>query len=97
MNCREQSPLAGDSPEIEFTVDVYPNPSSGDFTFDIMSNISNDKVVIRIYDIIGKELFSEETNGLTYILPGDYLVPGMYSAVVIVGDKSKVVKLVKVD
>ena len=39
------------------TVKLYPNPSNGQFTLDC-ANISSGKVVITVYNIVGKEIYT---------------------------------------
>jgi hypothetical protein len=67
--------------ENEFIVKVYPNPSSGDFVFEI-KNMPEEKVSISVYDMLGKLVLSEITFNSKLII-GNKLTPGIYSAIVI--------------
>ncbi|HKR07092.1 MAG TPA: SBBP repeat-containing protein, partial [Bacteroidia bacterium] len=56
--CRENESVKTGDGESAFDVKVFPNPSSGDFVFEI-SNVANEKISINIYDNIGKIVLSE--------------------------------------
>ncbi|MEP7170206.1 MAG: T9SS type A sorting domain-containing protein, partial [Bacteroidota bacterium] len=89
--------------ESVFDVKVYPNPSSGDFIFDI-NNVINEKSAISIYDVIGKLILSEvNINSLPkesfgqFTIHNSQLKPGIYSALVINGENRKVLRLIKIE
>ncbi|MBX7241173.1 MAG: PKD domain-containing protein [Bacteroidia bacterium] len=44
--------------EIEGEVKIYPNPNSGTFTLEV-SNTNEDKIALSLFDIQGKQIFSE--------------------------------------
>jgi len=82
-------------------VKVFPNPSSGDFVFEI-SNVGNQNISINIYNVIGKLILSEAIHDSQYTIRSSQLVPGIYSAEIICeenpdesGQVKKVVKLIK--
>lgn len=82
--------------ENEFSVSIYPNPSSGDFIFKL--NTANDKnISIRIFDMTGKliENKMERVTQSEFRISG--LSPGIYSAEVINEHYKKVLKLVKTE
>ena len=56
----------------EFSVRVFPNPSSGDFVFEI-SNSNSEKVSIRVFDLIGKLVLSERNNNSQFTISFRYL------------------------
>src|SRR6185436_5374482 len=87
--CRED----GSSLE-DFNVNVYPNPSSGDFIFEIQ-NTSHEKISINVTDVIGKLVLTQESSDSQFTIPGSQLIPGVYSAVITSGDNKKILKLVK--
>jgi len=63
-------------------MDVYPNPSNGDFKINV-SNIENQEVLVLVKDITGKECFSKVilTNRNEELIAVDLegkLVPGTY-------------------
>jgi PKD domain-containing protein/concanavalin A-like lectin/glucanase superfamily protein/type IX secretion system substrate protein len=91
-NCRE----AFGEEETENTIRVYPNPSSGDFVFEI-SNAENEKIFINIYDMIGKLVLSESKNNSQFTIHNSQLSSGIYSAEIIYGENKKVLKLIKTE
>ena len=88
--CREEETVS----ENIFDVKVFPNPSPGDFVFEV-SNTANKKNSIAIYDVIGKLVYSEDIFNSHFTIRHSQLSPGIYSAVVINGENKKVLKLVK--
>ena len=88
--CREGANISND----EFNVTVSPNPSSGDFVFE-MQNAAAEKFSIDIYDMAGKLILSETIHNSTFIIHNLQLVPGVYSAMVTCGEKRKVLRIVK--
>jgi hypothetical protein len=87
--------------EVGMTVAVHPNPSSGDFVFEI-SNAKNEKTSVRIYDMIGSLILSESFSNAQFtihipIAIGTQLNGGVYSAVILNGENKKVLKLVKTE
>jgi hypothetical protein len=88
--CREDEIIS----ENTFEVKVFPNPSSGDFVFEI-SNTANKKVSITICDVIGKLILSETTDDSQFTIDNSQLIPGIYSAMITSGNNKKVLKLVK--
>ena len=89
--CREGENISED----EFNVIVSPNPSSGDFVFE-MQNAATQKFSIDIYDMSGKLILSETIHNSTFIIHNLQLVPGIYSAVITAGEIKKAVRIVKV-
>jgi len=89
-NCRE----GFDATETENTIKVYPNPSSGDFVFEI-SNIAEEKITINIYDMIGKSVLSKVYSEPQFTIGNPQLTPGIYSAEIIYGENKRVLKLIK--
>ena len=59
---RIQPPVAAAVPEVSNTIDitVYPNPSQGEFTFEIPSNLNNAQ--LKVYNTLGQEVYSSEVN-----------------------------------
>ncbi len=77
-----------------FNVNVHPNPSTGDFTFEI-ENARDENVSISIYDAIGKLILSETNINNNFIIHDSHLPPGIYSAVINNSIESRVLKIVK--
>jgi hypothetical protein len=80
----------------EFSLKVYPNPSSDSFKFDYVSS-SNEKVKVTAYDITGKTVKSidvdySEINEQTI---GNDFTPGVYVIALKQGDISKTVRVIK--
>lgn len=92
------STLSADSfaSNAEFSLKVYPNPSSDSFKFDYVSS-SNEKVNVTAYDITGKTVKSiavdyAEINEQTI---GNDFTPGVYVIALKQGDINKTVKVIK--
>jgi hypothetical protein len=89
--CRE----GGNTIEI-FDVNAHPNPSSGDFVLEIQ-NGDRKKTSIDIFDMVGKLILSGETINRQFTIHNSQLVPGVYSAQIMNGEKKYVLKLVKTE
>jgi hypothetical protein len=92
------STLSADSfdSNAEFSLKVYPNPSSESFKFDYVSS-SNEKVNVTAYDINGKTVKSiavdyAEINEQTI---GNDFTPGVYVIVLKQGTINKTVRVIK--
>jgi len=81
------------SPDV-FSVRVIPNPTNNYFTFDIESG-SNEKVVVIVYDALGRIVKHIENSDGQLIRFGEDLKAGSYMAIVRQGNNTKTVKLVK--
>ena len=84
------------SSNAEFSLKVYPNPSSDSFKFDYVSS-SNEKVKVTAYDITGKTVKSinvdyAEINEQTI---GNDFTPGVYVIVLKQGDINKSLRVIK--
>ncbi|HYV92696.1 MAG TPA: T9SS type A sorting domain-containing protein [Chitinophagales bacterium] len=88
--CKEGQNIAA----TDFDVHVYPNPSSGDFTFEI-ENATAEKLSISVYDVIGRLVFSEGINNSQFTISSEQLLPGIYSAVLMDGNNRKVIRMIK--
>ncbi|HKR04899.1 MAG TPA: T9SS type A sorting domain-containing protein, partial [Bacteroidia bacterium] len=78
-----------------FDVNVFPNPSPGDFIFTIQ-NENDEKTSIKIFDAIGKNIFYEESFTPQLLIRNGQLPPGVFSALITNGANSKILKLVKI-
>ena len=80
-----------------FQVKVYPNPSSTDFSIQVMSS-SNVPISVRVMDVSGHVLNVNTAvmKGATYKL-GSELRGGTYFAEVTQGVNKQVVKLIKLN
>jgi hypothetical protein len=88
--CREINSQNGN-----FFCEAHPNPSADNFIIKL-NGLSNEKVLVNIYDVSGREVeFSRED-----IAGGNISIklsaPGIYSAVVINGENRQMLKLIKI-
>jgi hypothetical protein len=80
----------------EFSLKVYPNPSSDSFKFDYVSS-SNEKVNVTAYDITGKTVKSIAVDyaEINEQMIGNDFTPGVYVIVLKQGDINKTVRVIK--
>jgi PKD repeat protein len=79
--------------------DVYPNPTKGIFTVRLTGINAADAVVIRVYDMVGKEIYSERpVASIATQLTHEVMLPnvsrGVYHVEVQAGERRAAVKLV---
>ncbi|MEP7169632.1 MAG: T9SS type A sorting domain-containing protein [Bacteroidota bacterium] len=91
--CREGQKLIAEN---DFNVLVYPNPSSGDFTFDVQ-NATNEKITISIFDVAGRLVVSDVSDNSQFTVVSSQMMKGIYSAVITNGINNRVLKLVKTE
>ncbi|MEO5572244.1 MAG: LamG-like jellyroll fold domain-containing protein [Bacteroidia bacterium] len=89
--CREENENAAES---VFDIKVYPNPSSGDFVFEL-SNSINEKISIVVYDVIGNKILTESVTTQKFTICGNQLSTGIYMAHISTGNYTKILKLIK--
>ncbi|MEP7165120.1 MAG: T9SS type A sorting domain-containing protein [Ferruginibacter sp.] len=76
-------------------VNVYPNPSSTDFTI-VMAGVDNkEKTIISIKDVQGRNIYRSEGNAGKQFTVGKDLIAGIYILEVINGNNKQSIKLVK--
>jgi hypothetical protein len=91
--CRE----AGDLVEAEntFKINVYPNPSSSQFSIAVTSS-EETKYILVVRDITGREIMVRENipsdQEITF---GSELVTGIYFTEIILGNERKILKVIK--
>lgn len=78
----------------DFNVSVYPNPSKGDFIFDI-ENVSEEDISISITDIAGRLIQSDMIHDSRFTISNLQLNPGIYFAQIRQGVSLKNIRLVK--
>jgi hypothetical protein len=81
--------------ESSFDVNVYPNPTSADFLFRF-ENPGEENISIEVFDVIGNLILSGTIHNSIFIISGSSLSPGVYSAMIIGGNRKKIVKLIKI-
>ncbi|MFI5219655.1 MAG: SBBP repeat-containing protein [Bacteroidia bacterium] len=91
--CREGENIFAEN---NFDVNVFPNPSSDDFTFEI-ENGNGESVTVEIFDVTGKMIWSETIHNSTFIIQHSSLSPGIYSAVITVGENKKSIRIIKTE
>jgi len=82
-------------PALKFEARVYPNPTSTQFDLYVASDNINDKVEIKVHDIMGKQI--QIMNGAankTYQFGSNY-INGIYFVEVRQGNKTSILKLIK--
>jgi len=77
-----------------FAVRAWPNPSERYFSLHVAGNLS-DNVIIKVYDISGKQVFITSGAANHDYRFGDTFVAGVYIAEVQQGDKRSRIKLIK--
>jgi len=76
------------------TADVYPNPTTNEFTLSMNSD-SKEKINIIVTDITGKVVYRNEISGKQKFRFGSEFKPGNYFVQVMQGDRKQVIKLTK--
>ncbi|WP_290842198.1 MopE-related protein [Flavobacterium sp.] len=84
------------APDVAFRAVSYPNPYSEAFALDV-DLPTQDKVSVKVYDMIGKlvetrEFAAVETEMQTF---GTHLAAGVYNVIVVQGEHSKAIRVVK--
>ncbi|MDX2250077.1 MAG: T9SS type A sorting domain-containing protein [Bacteroidia bacterium] len=84
--------------DFHLTLNVYPNPSTtGDFSLEVSNLSPKDVVSIKVYNLIGKEVYHHQISSFT----GDYkdtirlgsLPKGIYLLEVVKGEKKQTRRL----
>jgi hypothetical protein len=81
--------------EDEFNVNVFPNPTSSSFYLKIVAEKSNSAYKFRLFDLQGRRIREMSFYPNTINVFGDDLTSGIYFLEVMLGDKSKTIKLLK--
>ncbi|MBK8872639.1 MAG: VCBS repeat-containing protein [Bacteroidetes bacterium] len=98
FTCREGS--LNDISSSEWSVSIYPNPSSDDFLVtlsDFDFTDGNSIPAIDVIDVLGRKIITESFSDNEYRLSGAALNPGIYTAIITIGDEVKSVKIVKAE
>jgi hypothetical protein len=92
MPCRDVDEI---NPEPVFDVNVFPNPSSNEFTF-VINFPENTICTLRIVDITGRVVeVHEHIPMVAEFKCGSGLMNGIYFAEIISGENKKVLRLIK--
>ncbi|MEI6435813.1 MAG: GEVED domain-containing protein, partial [Bacteroidota bacterium] len=75
---------------------VYPNPTTGDFTLEILDDIGYVKASVDIFNVRGEMVFKSDVSGQTaYELSLSGQPVGMYLVRIVVGGKSESARIIK--
>ena len=77
-----------------FNVIAYPNPSTTYFAVAV-NGVSNEKVTVKVYDVLGRLLNNIQSTDGQNITFGSDLPRGTYITVISQGSESKTIKLIK--
>ena len=77
-----------------FTFSVFPNPTNNSFALNFL-NCNNQKVIIKVRDIYGREIFSTSCFCSQKFYFGENFSAGVYFVQVIDDKKVETIKLVK--
>lgn len=81
--------------EDNLMVDLFPNPSTDQFTIRRF-NAQSDNITVKLYDISGREVWASVFSaGINEIILGHQLLPGIYSAFVFSENQTKVIRVIK--
>ena len=80
--------------ENAFVVKAYPNPTEHEFTLIVNSSL-DEKIVIQLYDAVGRKIQTLSANANEIIRFGEKLKTGVYIAKVIQGNRQESIKLIK--
>ena len=85
-----------EDPEMSTLVRAYPNPSTDQFTLNIQTLNTKDKIAVRILDIAGRVVeVRKNISGSQIVKIGNNLKAGLYIAEIRQGNVSEQIKLVK--
>ena len=83
--------LNTDKVDENFELSAYPNPVNNVLNLNTTENITN----VTVYDMLGKVVKNIDFNALTLAVNTSDLASGSYRVKVTMGDKSKMVKVLK--
>ena len=85
-----------EDPEMSTLVRAYPNPSTDQFTLNIQTLNTKDKIAVRILDIAGRVVeVRKNISGSQIVKIGNNLKAGLYIAEIRQGNVSEQIKLLK--
>lgn len=73
----------------------YPNPSANNFTLNVKSNNTADKITMQVMDMLGRIIEIKTVAANSAIKIGDRYMPGTYFVRIIQGNEHKEIKLIK--
>lgn len=84
------------SNDVAFNAFTYPNPFTNNFTLNV-SSISQDKVVVNVYDMVGRlvEHRSANVSELESTQIGNNFQSGVYNVIVTQGENVKTLRIIK--
>ena len=85
-----------DNKAVGWMVKVYPNPTSGNLYLLFNTTGNNVPVQVNMYNLFGERVWSADMTGITeYTVSTELLPPGMYLLKVVLGLRSKIVKVIR--
>ncbi len=80
--------------EMDRSFEMYPNPATSNFVVEL-KNTSEKISMIRIYDLLGKEIFAEKISSSKSIIDVSALSKGSYFVTILIGDRVEVKRLMR--
>ena len=77
-----------------FTLHVFPNPSKNQFRLQVIST-SSEEIIVRITDVLGRQMKLLKTKSYQLNQFGDELRPGIYLIEAIQGNNRKIIKVIR--
>lgn len=81
---------------INFT--IYPNPNNGIVNIKLNKNNSDEKLKIKVYDMLGKLIFEkndfEDSNAQNFIIRLENITPGIYFVTAQINETTTTKKLI---
>jgi len=75
---------------------IYPNPTAGNFIFELKGNVANDLVTVEVYCTMGKKVMTEILNReLKHEFNLTGLPAGIYFIRMVNGDKAETAKIIR--
>ena len=75
------------------SLDIYPNPTDGNFTISIPNTLQQQEVEINIMDITGKIVYTEKSSNKAIVPINTTLPKGMYAVSIIANNQQSIGKI----
>ncbi len=83
-------------PDKDVLFKVYPNPTTGEFTLELMDALAYKQVTVEVYGLRGERLFSENIPPMQqHIFTLEKQLPGIYVVRVTAGERTDNVRIIK--
>ena len=84
-----------DTDDVSGKAKIWPNPSNGFFTLRPATAVSNEKILLRVFDAAGKLVYTDNGNANKNYQFGSAFKPGLYFVEVLQGKNRETFKVVK--